>query len=297
MALTDRKKLKRKPSWIKRELPKGDNFFHLKKEMKEKGLATVCQEARCPNIGECWEAKTATMMILGDTCTRACKFCNVKTGNPEGFLNLDEIQNASKMVSMMSLKYIVITSVDRDDLADYGASHFAAVVDRVQADHKDTKVEVLIPDFAVVPQHMHTLAKSKPFVIAQNIETVKRLTHPVRDRRASYDKTLNALKFYNDFYPDIATKSSLMVGLGETVEELEVAMQDLRSVGVNILTIGQYLQPTLRHLDVEKYWKPSEFEALKDLAYSKGFDFVASGPMVRSSYKAHEYLHFLESLH
>lgn len=296
MPITDRRTLERKPSWVKRQLPKGDNFFELKKEMSSKGLATVCQEARCPNIAECWEDRTATMMILGDTCTRACKFCNVKTGNPNGFVNKDEIENASQMVSMMSLKYLVVTSVDRDDLADYGAGHFAAVVERINSDHSDTKVEVLIPDFAVIPEHMHTLAKSEPFVIAQNLETVKRLTHPVRDKRAGYEKTLNALKFYKENYPHIATKSSLMVGLGETMEELIQAMQDLKDVGVNIITFGQYLQPSLRHLEVQSYYKPKEFEFLKEKAYEMGFEFVASGPMVRSSYKAADYLKFLESL-
>lgn len=296
MPVTDRNTLERKPSWIKRSLPKGDNFFQLKSEMAQKGLATVCQEARCPNIAECWEAKTATMMILGDTCTRACKFCNVKTGNPNGFVNIEEIENASKMVSMMSLRYLVVTSVDRDDLPDYGAGHFAAVVNRIHQDHSDTKVEVLIPDFAVIEEHMHTLAKSNPFVIAQNLETVERLTHPVRDRRAGYKKTLDALSFYKNNYPNIATKSSLMVGLGETKEELIQAMQDLKNVGVNILTFGQYLQPSLKHLEVKKYYKPDEFEWLKEKAYEIGFDFVASGPMVRSSYKASDYLDFLENL-
>lgn len=296
MPITDRTKLERKPSWIKISLPKGDNFFQLKSEMAQKGLATVCQEARCPNIAECWEAKTATMMILGDTCTRACKFCNVKTGNPNGFVNIEEIENASKMVSMMSLRYLVVTSVDRDDLPDYGAGHFAAVVNRIHQDHPDTKVEVLIPDFAVIAEHMHTLAKSNPFVIAQNLETVERLTHPVRDRRAGYKKTLDALEFYKKNYSHIATKSSLMVGLGETKEELIQAMQDLKNVGVNILTFGQYLQPSLKHLEVQKYYKPDEFEWLKEKAYEVGFDFVASGPMVRSSYKASDYLDFLENL-
>ena len=263
MPITDRKKLARKPSWVKRQLPKGDNFFELKKELSSKGLATVCQEARCPNIAECWEDRTATMMILGDTCTRACKFCNVKTGNPDGFVNKDEIENASQMVSLMSLKYLVVTSVDRDDLDDYGAGHFAAVVERINKDHPDTKVEVLIPGFAVVAEHMHTLAKSEPFVIAQNLETVKRLTS-VRDKRAGYEKTLNALKFYKEHYPHIATKSSLMVGLGETMDELIEAMQDLKDVGVNIITFGQYLQPSLRHLEVESYYKPKDFEFLKE---------------------------------
>ena len=290
-----KKNLVGKPRFLKSRIPKGDNYTGVKKSLRERNLFTVCEEAKCPNLGECWDAKTATMMILGDTCTRACKFCNVKTGNPKGVVDQDEPRKASEMVSMMALKYIVITSVDRDDLGDYGASHFASVVRHVNQDHPDVKVEVLIPDFAVVPEHMHTLAKSNPFVIAQNLETVERLTHPVRDRRAGYEKTLNALKFYNDHYQHIATKSSLMVGLGETKDELVEAMLDLKKVGVNIITFGQYLRPTLAHLEVQKYYELDEYDHLKKIAYDIGFDFVASGPMVRSSYKAADYLEFLEN--
>jgi len=295
MPITKREELQPKPRWLKVEIPKGDNFHGLKKEMKSRKLATVCEEARCPNIAECWDKKTATMMILGDTCTRACKFCNVKTGNPKGFVNHDEIRQASEMVSLMNLRYLVVTSVDRDDLPDHGAGHFAAVVREINNNHPGTKVEVLIPDFDGVEERMHILAQSQPFVIAQNIETVKRLTHPVRDRRAGYEKTLNVLKFYKDHYPHIVTKSSLMVGLGETIEELEQAMLDLRAVGVQILTFGQYLQPSLKHLKVERYYKPDEFEDLKERALAHGFEFVASGPMVRSSYKAGDFLDYLEA--
>lgn len=294
MPLTPKEKVIGKPRWLKKQLPKGSAYSSLEKALKERGLATVCQEANCPNIGECWSDRTATMMILGDTCTRACKFCNVKTGNPKGFVNQQEVQNAVEMVAMMNLKYIVITSVDRDDLDDLGSGHFANVVRAVNENHPDTKVEVLIPDFHAMPEHMDTLARSNPFVIAQNQETVERLTHPVRDRRASYKITLDALEYYKKNYPQIATKSSLMVGLGENEEELIQAMRDLRNVGVNILTLGQYLQPSLRHLQVTRYYKPDEFEYLKEIAYKEGFDFVASGPMVRSSYKAADYLDWLE---
>lgn len=288
-----KKNLQGKPRYLKAKIPKGNNYLKVKKSLRERNLFTVCEEAKCPNLGECWDAKTATMMILGDTCTRACKFCHVKTGNPKGWLDLEEPKKASEMVSMMGLKYLVVTSVDRDDLKDFGASHFANVVLQIAKDHPDVKVEVLIPDFQVVPEHMHTLAKSDPFVIAQNIETVKRLTHPVRDRRAGYEKTLKALEFYKTHYPNIATKSSLMVGLGETKEELVETMLDLKAVGVNILTFGQYLRPTMAHLEVQRYLELSEFEHLKKIAYDIGFDFVASGPMVRSSYKAADYLDFL----
>ena len=290
-----KKNLVGKPRYLKSKIPKGDGFVQIKSSLREKNLFTVCEEAKCPNLAECWAQKTATMMILGDTCTRACKFCNVKTGNPKGWLDLEEPKKASEMVELMSLNYLVVTSVDRDDLPDYGASHFAAVVERIHQDHPEVKVEVLIPDFHAEEAHMRALADSKPFVIAQNLETVKRLTHPVRDRRASYEKTLNALEFYSNNYADIATKSSLMVGLGEELSELEQSMKDLRSSGVKIITFGQYLRPTLRHLEVQRYYKEDEFDHLKEIAYSVGFDFVASGPMVRSSYKAAEYLQFINS--
>jgi lipoic acid synthetase len=235
-------------------------------------------------------------MILGDTCTRACKFCNVKTGNPKGFINVDEIANTSEMVAMMNLRYIVITSVDRDDLPDHGAGHFASVIKRVHADHPDTKVEVLIPDFGGDEVRMRVLADANPYVIAQNVETVKRLTHPVRDPRASYEKTLGCLKFYKENYPHIQTKTSLMVGLGETWAEIQEALEDIRAHNVDIITFGQYLQPSKRHLNVEKFYTPEEFEELKRMSLKLGFKFVASGPLVRSSYKAGDFLDYVESL-
>jgi lipoic acid synthetase len=286
----------KKPEWLKVRLPSGENlenYNQINESLKKKGLFTVCQEASCPNIGECWSKKTATMMILGDTCTRACKFCDVNTGNPKGFINHLEIDNAAEMVSVMKLKYIVITSVDRDDLPDYGAGHFANVVERIHRDHPEVTVEVLIPDFLGIEEHMHRLAKSNPFVIAQNVETVKRLTHPVRDRRASYETTLKCLEFYKKNYPHITTKTSVMVGLGETHEELLETMKDLRVVDCDIITFGQYLRPTHRHLPIVRYYSPDEFLNLKQIAYELGFKFVASGPMVRSSYKAQDYLEHL----
>lgn len=297
MAVTyfDKDKYQRKPEWLKVNLPQGEDFKDIRNNLREKGLATVCEEAKCPNISECWSARTATVMILGDTCTRACKFCNVKTGNPKGFINSEEIENTSRMVSIMSLRYVVITSVDRDDVADHGAGHFAAVVERVHQDHPETKVEVLIPDFGVVEERMHRLAQSNPYVIAQNIETVKRLTHPVRDPRAGYEKTLECLKFYKTHYPHIQTKTSLMVGLGETWKEIQETLEDLRAIGVDIVTFGQYLQPSKRHLNVEKFYTPEEFEELKRMALKMGFKFVASGPLVRSSYKAGDFLDYVEA--
>jgi lipoic acid synthetase len=297
MAVTyfDKDNYQRKPEWLKVKLPQGDDFKDIRNNLREKGLATVCEEAKCPNISECWSGRTATVMILGDTCTRACKFCNVKTGNPKGFLNPEEIQNTANMVKIMNLRYVVITSVDRDDLADHGAGHFAAVIKKVNLDHPETKVEVLIPDFDGVEERMHALAQAMPFVIAQNIETVKRLTHPVRDIRAGYDKTLNCLKFYKENYPRIQTKTSIMVGLGETWPEIQETLEDLRKVGVDIVTFGQYLQPSKRHLNVERFYTPEEFDELKRMALKMGFKFVASGPLVRSSYKAGDFLDYIEA--
>ena len=297
MAVTyfDKNNYQRKPEWLKVKLPQGDDFKDIRDNLRTKGLATVCEEAKCPNISECWSSRTATVMILGDTCTRACKFCNVKTGNPKGFLNPEEIQNTSNMVKIMNLRYVVITSVDRDDLADHGAGHFAAVIKKVNEDHPETKVEVLIPDFAGDPERMHTLAQAKPFVIAQNIETVRRLTHPVRDIRAGYEKTLDCLKFYKDHYPNIQTKTSIMVGLGETWAELQETLEDVRRAGVDIVTFGQYLQPSKRHLNVERFYTPEEFDELKRMALKMGFKFVASGPLVRSSYKAGDFLDYVEA--
>ena len=285
----------KKPSWLKARIPSGDNFKQVKTKLRQNNLWTVCEEASCPNLGECWEAKTATMMILGGTCTRACKFCHVDTGNPKGVVDEQEINNAAKMVDTMGLKYLVVTSVDRDDLSDFGAGHFSNVVTAISQRHPDTLVEVLIPDFDAVPSHMHTLAQSNPFVIAQNIETVKRLTKRVRDPRAGYEKTLKCLDFYKREYSHIATKTSIMLGLGEELSEVIDCLRDLRSVGVQIVTFGQYLRPTKNHLPVEKYWTPEEFLELKKIAYKLGFEFVASGPMVRSSYKAADYLKHLEA--
>lgn len=291
---TDVAELPRKPNWLKSKIPHGEDFTDLKSNLREKGLFTVCEEAKCPNLAECWSARTATIMILGDTCTRACKFCHVKTGNPKGFINHHEVVNSAEMVKMMNLRYVVITSVDRDDLVDGGAEHFANVVRAVKTENPNTKIEVLIPDFKADETSMHILAKSNPFVIAQNLETVKRLTHPVRDRRAGYEQTLSCLKFYKKHYSHIRTKTSLMLGLGETWEEILSALEDIKSAGVNIVTFGQYLQPTLNHLPVLKFYNPDEFAELKRLSLRMGFDFVASGAMVRSSYKAADYLDHLQ---
>lgn len=276
-----------KPEWLKIQGRRNDEFRELRLALKEKGLATVCSEASCPNLTECWSQKTATIMILGDVCTRGCRFCHVKTGNPRGLLDLKEIAHTVEMVGLMDLNYVVITSVDRDDLEDHGAGHFAAVVNAVHRTHPGTKVETLVPDFGADPARMAVLAASRPYVVAQNLETVRRLTHPVRDVRAGYQKTLDCLSFYKS--QGLTTKTSLMVGLGETVEEIGEALDDLRAVGTDVVTFGQYLQPTKHHLPVERYYSPEEFLELKRLAYRKGFRFVASGPLVRSSYRAGDF--------
>jgi lipoic acid synthetase len=291
----DKDKYQRKPQWLKVPLPSGEDFKDIRENLRSNGLATVCEEAKCPNISECWSSRTATVMILGDTCTRACKFCHVKTGNPKGFINIDEIENTAKMVGIMNLKYVVITSVDRDDLPDHGANHFATIIKKVKSTHPETKIEVLIPDFGAVKERMKILGEADPFVIAQNIETVKRLTHPVRDPRASYEKTIDCLNFYKNEYPHIQTKTSLMVGLGETMLEIQETLEDMRKIHVDIVTFGQYLQPSKRHLNVEKFYTPDEFNELKRMAYKLGFKFVASGPLVRSSYKASDFLDYVAS--
>jgi lipoic acid synthetase len=276
-----------KPEWLKIQGRRNDEFRELRLSLQERGLSTVCVEANCPNLTECWSQKTATIMILGDTCTRGCRFCHVKTGNPRGLLDLKEIIHTVEMVGLMGLNYVVITSVDRDDLADHGASHFASVVRAVYAKYPDTKVETLVPDFGADHDRMKILASARPYVVAQNIETVRRLTHPVRDVRAGYAATLDCLDFYKK--EGLTTKTSLMVGLGETSDEISETLDDLRAVGTDVVTFGQYLQPTKLHLPVERFYSPREFLDLKHLAYQKGFRFVASGPLVRSSYRAADF--------
>jgi lipoic acid synthetase len=263
-------------------------FHVLKANLKAKGLTTVCVEASCPNLTECWSSRTATLMLLGEICTRGCRFCHVKTGNPRGLIDHKEVASALDMVATMDLNYLVLTSVDRDDLPDHGAGHFARVIEAIRSHYPSTKVEALVPDFDADPARMEILAQSAPYVVAQNLETVERLTRRVRDVRAGYRKTLDCLAYYKSRTPALRTKTSLMVGLGETRQELEQAFDDLRAVGTDYLTLGQYLQPTVRHLPVERYYTPQEFQDLKRLALAKGFSHVAAGPLVRSSYRASE---------
>ncbi|ACJ34782.1 Lipoic acid synthetase (lipoate synthase) [Anoxybacillus flavithermus WK1] len=277
----------RKPEWLKIKLNTNEHYTGLKKMMREKQLHTVCEEARCPNIHECWAVRrTATFMILGDVCTRACRFCAVKTGLPTE-LDWQEPERVAESVRLMNLKHVVVTAVARDDLKDGGAAVFAETVRAVRRKNPLTTIEVLPSDMGGVYENLKTLMDARPDILNHNIETVRRLTPRVR-ARATYERSLEFLRRAKEMQPDIPTKSSLMVGLGETKEEILEAMDDLRAVGVNILTIGQYLQPTKKHLKVEKYYHPHEFMELKEIALAKGFSHCESGPLVRSSYHADE---------
>ena len=278
-----------KPKWLKVPLPNSPRYHAMKVRAESLKLATVCQEARCPNIGECWSAGTATFMVMGDTCTRACRFCAVKTAKNPGFLDTNEPENLATAVEQMALDYIVVTSVDRDDLPDAGGGHFAACITAVRQRCPDTRVEVLTPDFDGNIKHLAQVIDAKPDVFGHNIETVERLTPRVRDPRSTYRKSLSVLKMAKQLNPGQLTKSSIMVGVGETPDEVLEAMADLRQNGVDFLTIGQYLRPSRRHLPITEYIQPTQFEKYKERGLEMGFKFVASGPLVRSSYRAGEY--------
>ena len=280
----------RKPDWLRVQLPTGGRYQEMKRNVTGNRLATVCEEARCPNLAECWNAGTATIMLMGSVCTRGCKFCAVATGNPGGLLDPDEPRLAADSVAAMGLGYVVLTSVDRDDLPDGGAAHYAACVRAIKARTPDTAVEALTPDFAGRPEHVDVVLASGIEVYAQNIETVRRLTHPVRDPRAGYDRTLSVLAHAKRARPDILTKTSVMVGLGERDEEIEETMDDLREIGVDILTLGQYLRPSDAHLPVERWVTPDTFRRYREVGLEKGFLEVVSGPLVRSSYRAERVL-------
>ena len=281
----------KKPDFLRMRVRHSTKYEAVKEIVKEHRLATVCEEAKCPNISECWSAGTATIMLMGDVCTRACRFCSVNTGNPKGWLDSEEPLNTAKAVQLMDLAYVVLTSVNRDDLSDGGAGHYAATVRAVKDLNPDTGVEALTPDFLGLESAIDTLLASGIDVFAQNIETVKRLTHPVRDPRAGYEQTLNVLKYAAD-NSNVITKTSLMLGLGETDDELLSCMDDLRSADVDVLTLGQYLQPTSNHLPVERFVTPDEFERYRELGLGKGFKEVVSGVFVRSSYRAERVLEF-----
>ena len=275
-----------KPRWLRAPMPAGRRFDDLKRTVREHRLSTVCEEAHCPNIGECWNAGTATLMLMGSVCTRACRFCAVDTGNPRGWLDDEEPANAAHTVALMNLGYVVLTSVNRDDLPDGGAAHFAACVRAIRAASPKTAVEALTPDFQGDRSAVATVVDSGIVVFAQNLETVRRLTHPVRDPRAGYDQTLAVLAHAKRHRASVLTKSSLMLGLGETDAELFQAMDDLRAAGCDLLTLGQYLRPTINHLPVERFVTPEQFAAYREAALARGFVECVSGPMVRSSYRA-----------
>jgi lipoic acid synthetase len=280
----------RKPPWLRAPMPAGAAFSAVKQIVRDHRLSTVCEEAKCPNIGECWNAGTATIMLMGAVCTRACRFCAVDTGNPRGWLDAEEPQNVARSVELMGLKYVVLTSVDRDDLPDGGAAHYAAAVRAIKARNPRTAVEALTPDFAGVIEHVHTVVDSGLEVFAQNVETVERLTHPVRDPRAGYRQSIEVLAAAKAHRPEVLTKTSLMLGLGETDAEIRVTLHDLRAAGVDILTLGQYLRPTPNHLAVERFVTPAEFARYREWALDSGFLECVSGPLVRSSYRAEQAL-------
>lgn len=278
----------KKPSWLRISPPSNKEYYNVKKNINLDNLNTVCREAKCPNISECWSSGTATIMILGDTCTRACRFCSVKTGNPKGVVDKEEPERVATNLARTDLKYVVITCVDRDDLSDGGASIFAETILATRKKKPELKIEVLVSDYRGNQEAINSIIEVAPDVIAHNIETVERTTKEVRDPKASYSQSLQLLKQVKEVNPKIITKSSLMVGLGETMAELEKACLDLRKNNVDVVTFGQYLRPNQKLLPVEKYYSPQEFEQLKMMAKDMGFLFVASGVFVRSSYKAAE---------
>ena len=281
-----------KPSWLKVRFPSGPQYSWIKDQARTRSLSTVCEEARCPNIGECWNGGTATFMLMGDTCTRGCRFCAVKTARRPMPLDFDEPQKLAETIRQMQLKYVVITTVNRDELPDQGSSHIARSIAAVQAANPELLIEILMPDFQGEEPLVQKVLDANPAVAAHNVETVKRLTSKVRDPRAGYTQSLDVLRYAKTSRPDIYTKSSLMLGVGETKEEVIQAMEDLRRVDVDFLTLGQYLQPDRTKLPVESYIPPDAFQEYEQLGQSMGFQYVASGPLVRSSYRAAEfYIH------
>jgi len=281
-----------KPEWLKVQLPSGPGFERVRDLLRNLKLHTVCEESRCPNVAECWGGGTATVMLMGDVCTRACRFCHVGSGHPEP-LDPEEPRHLAEAVRQLGLHYLVVTSVDRDDLPDQGAGHFSEAIRELKAACPETLLEVLIPDFSGRTDLLDQILAAGPDVVAQNLETVERLTHPVRDPRAGYRQTLEVLRYLKAARPALTTKSSLMLGLGESHQELREAFAALRSAGVDVLTMGQYLQPSPWNLEVVRFVPPEEFEALRLEAMEFGFLYVAAGPLVRSSYRAAEF--FLEA--
>jgi lipoic acid synthetase len=279
-----------KPRWLRAPLAAGPGYEFVRRTVREHRLATVCEEAKCPNIGECWNAGTATIMLMGAVCTRACRFCAVDTGNPHGWLDAEEPTRLAASVALMKLQYVVLTSVNRDDLPDGGAAHYAACIRALKQRTPGTAVEALTPDFQGEPAAVRRVVESGLDVFAQNVETVRRLTHPVRDPRAGYEQTLAVLALAKRHRPQVLTKTSLMLGLGEGDAEIAACMDDLRAAGVDILTLGQYLRPTAHHLRVERFVSPEQFEEYRAWGLARGFRECVAGPLVRSSYRAEQVL-------
>lgn len=277
-----------KPEWLKVRAPGGANYTHLKETFRELDLHTVCEEARCPNVGECWSEGTATVMLLGDTCTRGCRFCAVTTGNPRGAVDGREPEHTARALSKLGLQYVVLTMVDRDDLLDGGASHVAKTVTRLKELRPDMLVETLLGDFQGHLDYVDATVDAKPDVWAHNVEVVKRLQRTIRDVRCSYEQSLRVLRRAKERDPSRITKSSIMVGIGETDDEVTETMRDLRDAGVDIVTLGQYLRPSPKHAAVDRFVHPDQFAKWAEQAREMGFAYAASGPLVRSSYKAAE---------
>jgi lipoic acid synthetase len=291
----DDRKPRRRPEWIKVRAPSGETYEHIREMMRSKALNTVCEEAMCPNIGECWGTGTATFLMLGDTCTRSCGFCDIKTGRP-GPIDWDEPERVARTVQAMNLRHVVITSVNRDERPDGGAPIFAMVIERIRELQPGCSIEVLIPDFKGSIDALRMVMAARPEILNHNVETVPRLFRNVQpqDRYEWAEATLRNAKKLD---PEVLTKSGVMVGLGETPDEIKSVMRDLRDWNVDILTIGQYLQPSKKHLPIERYYTPDEFEDFRTFGREIGFKWVESGPLVRSSYHAEEQVRHLSSIH
>ena len=277
-----------KPPWLKVRAPGGEAYTGLKDTFRKLDLHTVCEEARCPNMGECWAEGTATIMLLGDTCTRGCRFCAVTTGNPKGAVDVREPEHVARALAKMELQYVVMTMVDRDDLIDGGATHVARTVTRLRELRPDMLIETLLGDFLGRSEPLEVTVDAAPNVWAHNVEVVERLQRTIRDVRCSYAQSLGVLERVKQRAPEMITKSSIMVGIGENDDEVLQTMRDLRAVGVDIVTLGQYLRPTPKHAEVQRFVEPAMFDAYAEEGKKMGFAFVASGPLVRSSYKAAE---------
>ena len=278
-----------KPKWLKVPFPGGKRYSWIKDQVQDFNLSTVCEEARCPNIGECWNGGTATFMLMGDICTRGCRFCSVNTAKMPDPLDSEEPHKIAETLTKMNLSYVVFTTVDRDELPDQGATHIAQCIRIAQKANPDLLIEILMPDFRGEMDLVQHVIDAKPAVLAHNVETVERLTSKVRDPRAGYQQSLDVLDYIKKQNSKHYTKSSIMLGLGETHDEIVQTMEDLRKIDVNFLTLGQYLQPSRRHLEVERFVTPKEFKEFESIGESMGFEYVASGPLVRSSYKAAEF--------